>query len=242
LRVVAAALEDLRDNSGETYTAGSGITLTGTVFSNSAPDQTVALTGSGATSVSGTYPNFTISSTDTNTDTNTTYTAGTNLSLSGTTFNLNTNLSGLGTISSGAITSTGDITTGYAKTISMDYAPSSGDYHKGMSGLNQSSGTARGLHLFNYDADSNEGIKFWVGTNASRSQALHIASDTNATFAGTISSGAITATGTGTTTAKFTNTSGNGGYVNIMSNVGGANTDGSVGLHIGWNSLTVVVK
>ena len=30
LRVVAAALEDLRDNAGETYTAGSGITLTGT--------------------------------------------------------------------------------------------------------------------------------------------------------------------------------------------------------------------
>lgn len=104
-----------------------------------------------------------------------------------------------GTISSGAITSTGDITTGYAKTISMDYAPSSGDYHKGMSGLNQSSGTARGLHLFNYDADSNEGIKFWVGTNASRSQALHIASDTNATFAGTISSGAITSSGAVTT-------------------------------------------
>ena len=96
---------------------------------------------------------------------------------------------------SGAITSTGDITTGYDKTISMDYAPSSGAYHKGMSGLNQSSGTARGLHLFNYDNDSNEGIKFWVGTNASRSQALHIASDTNSTFAGTISSGAITSTG-----------------------------------------------
>jgi hypothetical protein len=38
-------------------------------FSNSAPDQTVSLTGSGATSVSGTYPNFTISSTDTNTNT-----------------------------------------------------------------------------------------------------------------------------------------------------------------------------
>ena len=54
------------DNNTE-YTAGSGLTLTGTVFSNSAPDQTVALTGSGATTVSGTYPNFTISSTDTNT-------------------------------------------------------------------------------------------------------------------------------------------------------------------------------
>ena len=52
------------DNNTE-YTAGSGLSLTGTVFSNSAPDQTVALTGSGATTVSGTYPNFTISSTNT---------------------------------------------------------------------------------------------------------------------------------------------------------------------------------
>jgi len=54
------------DNNTQ-YTAGTGLTLTGTVFSNNAPDQTVALTGSGATTVSGTYPNFTISSSNTNT-------------------------------------------------------------------------------------------------------------------------------------------------------------------------------
>ena len=52
-------------DTNTTYTAGSGLSLTGTVFANTAPDQTVALTGSGATSVSGTYPNFTITSTDT---------------------------------------------------------------------------------------------------------------------------------------------------------------------------------
>ena len=74
----------------------------------------------------------------------------------------------------GNILNTGDITTGYAKTISMDYAASSGDYHKGMSGLNQSSGTARGLHLFNYDNDSNQGINFWVGTSAAKQQAMTI--------------------------------------------------------------------
>ena len=56
--------------TGATYTAGSGLSLTGTVFANTAPDQTVALTGSGATSISGTYPNFTISSV------NTTYSVG----------------------------------------------------------------------------------------------------------------------------------------------------------------------
>ena len=64
-----------------TYTAGSGLTLTGTVFSNPDPDQTVSLLGTGATVVTGTYPNFTINSTDNNTDT--TYTAGANVSISG---------------------------------------------------------------------------------------------------------------------------------------------------------------
>jgi len=62
-----------------TYTAGTGLTLVGTEFRNTAPDQTVSLTGSGATSISGTYPNFTISSTDTNT--NTTYSTATSSTL-----------------------------------------------------------------------------------------------------------------------------------------------------------------
>jgi len=69
-------------NTGDTtYTAGAGLTLTGTVFSNPDPDQTVSLLGTGATVVTGTYPNFTINSTDNNTDT--TYTAGANVSISG---------------------------------------------------------------------------------------------------------------------------------------------------------------
>lgn len=69
-------------DTNTTYTAGSGLSLTGTVFANTAPDQVVALTGSGATSISGTYPNFTISST------NTTYSAGNGISLSSTTFSV----------------------------------------------------------------------------------------------------------------------------------------------------------
>ena len=77
-RLTAGGLNDVSTqadtNTDTTYTAGSGLSLSGTEFSNSAPDQTVSLTGSGATSVSGTYPNFTISSTDT--DTNTTYSVG----------------------------------------------------------------------------------------------------------------------------------------------------------------------
>ncbi len=51
-------------NGGTTYTAGNGISITGNIISNTAPDQTVTITGNGATTVSGTYPNFTISSTD----------------------------------------------------------------------------------------------------------------------------------------------------------------------------------
>lgn len=70
-------------DTNTTYTAGTGLSLVGTTFNNTAPDQTVALTQGGATTITGTYPNFTISSTDTNT----TYTAGTGLSLAGTTFN-----------------------------------------------------------------------------------------------------------------------------------------------------------
>ena len=86
-----------------TYTAGTGLTLVGTEFRNTAPDQTVSLTGSGATSISGTYPNFTISSTDTNTDTNTTYTAGNGLTLTGTEFTMSGSYTG-------SFTASGDVT------------------------------------------------------------------------------------------------------------------------------------
>ncbi|MEP7168513.1 MAG: hypothetical protein ABI855_04030 [Bacteroidota bacterium] len=65
------------------YTNGTGINITGTAITNTAPDQAVVLTGSGATTVTGTYPNFTISSTDNNTA----YTAGTGISLAGTVIN-----------------------------------------------------------------------------------------------------------------------------------------------------------
>lgn len=49
-------------------TASTGISIGGTypnfTITNSAPDQTVGLTGSGTTTITGTYPNFTISSAD----------------------------------------------------------------------------------------------------------------------------------------------------------------------------------
>ena len=64
------------------YTAGTGISLTNNVITNTAPDQTVTLTQGGATTITGTYPNFTITSTDT------TYTDGGGIGLAGTTFSV----------------------------------------------------------------------------------------------------------------------------------------------------------
>lgn len=66
--------------------AGTGISIAGTTITNAAPDQTVVLTEGANVTVTGTYPNFTIASTDTNT----TYTAGTGLVLAGTEFSVAT--------------------------------------------------------------------------------------------------------------------------------------------------------
>jgi hypothetical protein len=69
-------------SNAQIYSAGSGLALTGTVFSNTAPDQTVTLTQGGATTITGTYPNFTITSV------NTTYTAGGGIGLTTTEFSV----------------------------------------------------------------------------------------------------------------------------------------------------------
>jgi hypothetical protein len=65
-----------------TYSPGTGLSLVGTTFNNISPDQVVTLIQGGAVTITGTYPNFVISSTDTNT----TYSAGQGLSLTGTVF------------------------------------------------------------------------------------------------------------------------------------------------------------
>jgi len=69
-------------------TDGTGITTSGTypnfTITNSAPDQTVVLTEGSNVTITGTYPNFTIASTDNNT----TYSAGTGIDLTGTTFSV----------------------------------------------------------------------------------------------------------------------------------------------------------
>lgn len=72
-RTITVAGNTLSTTESLNVTAGSGILLTesggNVTITNTNPDQVVSLTGSGATTVTGTYPNFTISSTDTNTNT-----------------------------------------------------------------------------------------------------------------------------------------------------------------------------
>jgi hypothetical protein len=65
-------------DANTTYSAGTGINVTGTTITNTSPDQTVTLTGGGTTSITGAYPNFTITSTG-----GSTYTAGTGINITG---------------------------------------------------------------------------------------------------------------------------------------------------------------
>jgi hypothetical protein len=86
------------DTSGDYVTslvAGTGITLANNsgegatpTITNSAPDQVVALTQGSNVTITGTYPNFTIAATDTNT----TYSASTGLSLTGTAFSIDSSV------------------------------------------------------------------------------------------------------------------------------------------------------
>ena len=84
----------------QSVSAGTGISYNNStgVITNSAPDRTVAITGSGTTSVTGTYPNFTVSSGDAYTGT------VTSVAASGGTTGL--------TFSGGPITTSGTLTLG----------------------------------------------------------------------------------------------------------------------------------
>ena len=85
------------------HTAGTGISISNGTITNTSVDRTVTLTGAGATTVTGTYPNFTITSTDNNT----TYRAGTGISLANNTIT-NTSLDRTVTLTgAGATTVTG---------------------------------------------------------------------------------------------------------------------------------------
>lgn len=70
----------LATGTESTYTSGTGISISSNTITNTSPDQTVVLTAGGSTTITGTYPNFTISSTDNNSGgTVTSVSAGTGL-------------------------------------------------------------------------------------------------------------------------------------------------------------------
>jgi hypothetical protein len=84
ISVVGTVISNTAPDQTVVLNNGTGITTSGTypnfTITNSLPDQTVSLTGSGSATISGTYPNFNVDTTDT------TYTAGSGLSLVGTEF------------------------------------------------------------------------------------------------------------------------------------------------------------
>lgn len=98
---VAVTINNSAPDQTVSLTGGTGISTSGTypsfTITNTLPDQVVALTGAGTTSISGTYPNFTITSND--------QYVGTVTSVSGT-----------GTVNgislSGTVTSSGSLTLG----------------------------------------------------------------------------------------------------------------------------------
>jgi hypothetical protein len=53
-----------QDGTSASLVAGTGIDISGNTITNTLPDQTVAFSNSGPTTVTGTYPNFTVNSTD----------------------------------------------------------------------------------------------------------------------------------------------------------------------------------
>lgn len=110
---------------------GGTLTVNGVEFSP------VSLTGGTNVSVSGTYPNFTISSTDTNT----TYSAGTGLNLTGTSFSLNMGSTFNGTYPlvvnvSGQLYQHADVT--YTGTSGILTAPNFSGNGSGLTSLNAS--------------------------------------------------------------------------------------------------------
>jgi hypothetical protein len=56
------------------------------------------------------------------------------------------------------------VTTDYTGGHTMSYqAGTYTDYYKGMTGINLSTASGRGLHIFNYDNDSDGGVNIWSG-------------------------------------------------------------------------------
>ena len=107
------------DTNTDTNTTNFNIQASGAASTNISAGETINYTGSGATSVTRSGNTITISSTDTNTDTNTTYSAGTGISLSGTTFSIGQAVATNSTVQFGEVRSTGDIIAYYSSDLAL---------------------------------------------------------------------------------------------------------------------------
>jgi hypothetical protein len=145
-------------------TGGTGISTSGTypnfTITNDSPDQTVSLTGAGATSISGTYPNFTITSTDNNT----TYTAGTGITLTGTEFSIGQSVATTDSPTFAGLTTTADVSFGDSDKAIFGADSDLQIYHDGSNSFVRDAGTGnlrlQGTNLFLQNAG---GTKNYLG-------------------------------------------------------------------------------
>jgi hypothetical protein len=152
--------------------SGGPITSSGTItVTNSAPDQVVSLTGSGSVSVSGTYPNFTISGTDTNT----TYSAGTGLTLTGTTFAANLIDSTLRSVTAEALTTTANRT--YAVMPDAD-----GDLVVNVPWVDTNTDTNTTYSISAVDSGTNAIIRLTAGGSGSGTDDITLVAGSNVTL------------------------------------------------------------
>ena len=236
---IASATETVvNTDTNTTYTAGTGMSLSGTTFNctivNTDTDTVTSvganntglstgniyINGAGATSISKSGGTITISSTDTNT--NTTYTAGTGMSLSGTTFNCTvvntdtnttytagTGLALTGTVFSNTITNNNQLTNGAGYITS--YTDTNTTYTAG-TGMSLS-GTVFNCTVVNTDSGFG---------NLQQTTTLGNTTEDSAHF--------------GTTSALArAGLSVQAGWSSFISNVANVAPPSSPGVHIGWN-------
>ncbi len=237
------------DGSGgfSNVTIGTSLSFSAGNLSNSAPDLTVVLNASGSISITGTYPEFTISGTDTNT----TYTNGTGLNLVGTTFSINTSvvtLTGSQNLINKTIGTTGlifDGTTSGTTKIIASSAPSSNiltfptstgtlaitdDIKDGTLTLSVSGNGLSGTASFSANTTSN--VTFTVDSNATslNSSSTIVFRDSSGNF----SANTITANLTGNVSGNATNVT---GTVLIANGGTGATTQAAARVALGATTV-----
>jgi trimeric autotransporter adhesin len=204
--------------------AGTGISITNGAGSitvtNSAPDQTVALTGAGATSISGTYPNFTISSV------NTTYSAATST------------VAGLIELNSDTVQSTAAnaVTSTASRTYGLQVnSGGQGVVNVPWTDTTYSAATSTALGLIELGSDTAQTVAAnAVTATASRTYALQV----NAAGQGVINVPWTDTNSGGTVTSVATGTGLSGGTITTTGTISLANTAVTPGSYT-YSSITV---